>query len=92
MKKRAIHVRLDLEPGDPLWGIFVKIKEECGVVSNTEVLRLLIRNSSKDERQCFDEPLLQRTLWRSIKALKEIAECGKEPGTQRSDEYVNNNG
>lgn len=90
MKKRAIHVRLDLEPGDPLWGIFVKIKDECGVVSNTEVLRVLIRNSLREKKQCFDGSLIQRTLWPSIKPLKEIAECGEVPGTQGGDEYAHN--
>lgn len=43
MEEKTIHVRLDLEPGDPLWAKFVEIKKESGITSGTQVLRLLIR-------------------------------------------------
>ena len=47
MEEKAIHIRLDLSPGDPLRGEFIEIKDANGVVSNVEVLRLMIRRCSR---------------------------------------------
>ena len=42
MDEKAIHVRLDLYPGEPGHRKFCDIKEEIGVHSNTEVLRSVL--------------------------------------------------
>jgi hypothetical protein len=38
---------------------------------------LLIRNSLRVKRQCFDKSTIQRTIWPGIKALKAIEELGQ---------------
>ena len=42
MEKKAIHMRLDLHPGEPGYKKFCEIKAEKGVYNNIEVLRTLI--------------------------------------------------
>lgn len=42
MEEKAIHVRLDLYPGEPRHKKFMDIKEELGVYNNIEVVRSLL--------------------------------------------------
>jgi hypothetical protein len=51
MEEKTVHIRLDLNPGDPLRGEFEEIKEATGVKSNVEVLRLSIRKCYRERSQ-----------------------------------------
>ena len=53
MDEKAIHIRLDLNPEDPLRDEFEEIKEATGVKSNVEVLRLTIRKCYRERSQLF---------------------------------------
>ena len=39
---RAIHARLDLFPGDPMYDKYVEIKSGLGLLSHVELLRYLV--------------------------------------------------
>jgi len=54
MVEKAIHLRLDLYPGQPGYKKFCDIKEEIGVYNNIEVVRAALSKYNLKRRKADD--------------------------------------
>lgn len=59
-KHKSIDLRLNLEPNDPLYDAFYKIKEASGLKSNSEVLRFILKQLSNQSNEAIIDNALSQ--------------------------------